>query len=64
MPGSGSVLPDTNVVLRYLLKDVPEQYAQAEKFFEGVRQLAGPVALPPASITFLAFADARNADCR
>ena len=37
MPGSGNVLPDTNVVLRYLLKDVPEQYAQAEKFFEGVR---------------------------
>jgi predicted nucleic-acid-binding protein len=35
--GSGSVLPDTNVVLRYLLKDVPEQYTQAEKFFEQVR---------------------------
>ena len=37
MPGSGSVLPDTNVILRYLLKDVPEQYAQVEKFFEAVR---------------------------
>jgi len=37
VPGSGSVFPDTNVVLRYLLKDVPEQYAQAEKFFEDVR---------------------------
>ena len=37
MPASGNVLPDTNVVLRYLLKDVPEQYTQAERFFEGVR---------------------------
>ena len=37
MPGSGSVLPDTNVILRYLLKDVPEQYAQVEKFFDDVR---------------------------
>jgi len=37
VPGSGSVFPDTNVVLRYLLKDVPEQYTQAEKFFEDVR---------------------------
>jgi predicted nucleic-acid-binding protein len=37
VPGSGSVLPDTNVILRYLLKDVPEQYAQVEKFFDDVR---------------------------
>ena len=37
MRGSGSVLPDTNVVLRYLLKDVTEQYAQVEKFFDDVR---------------------------
>ena len=37
MPGSGSVLPDTNVILRYLLKDVPEEYAQVEKFFDDVR---------------------------
>ena len=37
MPGSGSVLPDTNVILRYLLKDVPEQYAQVDKFFDDVR---------------------------
>ena len=37
MPRSASVLPDTNVVLRYLLKDVPDQYERAEKFFEDVR---------------------------
>jgi predicted nucleic-acid-binding protein len=37
VPGSGSVLPDTNVILRYLLKDVPEQYAQVDKFFDDVR---------------------------
>lgn len=30
-------LPDTNLVLRYLLRDVPEQFAQAEQFFEAVR---------------------------
>ena len=37
MPRSASILPDTNVVLRYLLKDVPEQYGKAEKVFEDVR---------------------------
>ena len=37
MARSGSVLPDTNVVLRYLLKDIPEQYERAEQFFEQVR---------------------------
>jgi predicted nucleic-acid-binding protein len=37
VPRSASVLPDTNVVLRYLLKDVPAQFAQAEQFFEDVR---------------------------
>jgi predicted nucleic-acid-binding protein len=37
VPGSGSVFPNTNVILRYLLKDVPEQYAQVEKFFDDVR---------------------------
>jgi predicted nucleic-acid-binding protein len=37
VPRSASVLPDTNVVLRYLLKDVPDQYGRAEKFFEDVR---------------------------
>lgn len=31
------VLPDTNVVLRYLLRDVAEQFALAEPFFEQVR---------------------------
>lgn len=31
------VLPDTNVVLRYLLRDDPEQFAATEVFFEQVR---------------------------
>jgi len=31
------VLPDTNVVLSYLLADVPEQFAEARDFFEKVR---------------------------
>ena len=31
------VLPDTNVVLRYLLRDDPEQFAATEAFFEQVR---------------------------
>jgi len=30
-------LPDTNVVLRYFLRDDPEQFAQSETFFEKVR---------------------------
>ncbi len=37
MPRSASILPDTNVILRYLLKDVPDQFARAEKAFEDVR---------------------------
>ena len=37
MPRSTESLPDTNVVLRYLLRDIPEQYETAEKFFEKVR---------------------------
>ncbi len=37
MPRSASILPDTNVILRYLLKDVPDQFARAEKVFEDVR---------------------------
>lgn len=37
MPRSISSLPDTNVVLRYLLRDIPEQFEQAERFFEEVR---------------------------
>jgi predicted nucleic-acid-binding protein len=34
---AAEVIPDTNVLLRYLLNDVPEQYAAAETFFERVR---------------------------
>lgn len=30
-------LPDTNTVLRYLLNDIPEQFARSEVFFEKVR---------------------------
>lgn len=37
MPRSVDTLPDTNVILRYLLKDNPEQFATTEKFFENVR---------------------------
>lgn len=32
-----TVLPDTNVILRYLLADVPDQHAIASTFFEAVR---------------------------
>ncbi len=32
------VLPDTNVVLRYLLRDHEAHYAQAHEFFEAVRE--------------------------
>lgn len=31
------ILPDTNVILRYLLADVPEHFDKAEAFFEQVR---------------------------
>ena len=37
MTKSGVLLPDTNTILRYLLKDEPDQYARAEAVFEGVR---------------------------
>lgn len=37
MTKNAEVLPDTNVVLRYLLRDNAGQYAQAEEFFEKVR---------------------------
>ncbi len=37
MTSSAETLPDTNVVLRYLLADIPEQFAEAEIFFEKVR---------------------------
>ena len=32
-----TALPDTNVILRYLLGDVPDQYQDAEDLFEKVR---------------------------
>lgn len=37
MTPSSETLPDTNVVLRYLLADVLEQFTEAEAFFEKVR---------------------------
>jgi len=37
MKKSDATLPDTNVILRYLLKDVPEQFDAAADFFEQVR---------------------------
>jgi len=37
MAKNASFLPDTNVVLRYLMRDVPDQYALAAGFFEEVR---------------------------
>jgi predicted nucleic-acid-binding protein len=30
-------LPDTNVIIRYLLKDIPDQYEESAGFFESVR---------------------------
>jgi predicted nucleic-acid-binding protein len=37
MPGKARSLPDTNAVLRYLLKDDQAQFEQAEHYFESVR---------------------------
>lgn len=37
MAKKANSLPDTNAVLRYLLKDNPSQFAQAEEYFEAVR---------------------------
>ena len=37
MTKCGILLPDTNAILRYLLKDEPGQYARAEAVFEAVR---------------------------
>lgn len=37
MEKGASVLPDTNVLLRYLLKDVADQYQESFEFFEKVR---------------------------
>ncbi|HBG04472.1 MAG: hypothetical protein A2075_13270 [Geobacteraceae bacterium GWC2_58_44] len=32
-----AALPDTNFILRYLLRDIEEQFAEADAFFENVR---------------------------
>jgi predicted nucleic-acid-binding protein len=37
MAKSAELLPDTNVVLRYLLRDIPEQFEAAAALFEQVR---------------------------
>lgn len=37
MPKKAEMLPDTNIVLRYLLRDDAVQYAKATAFFENVR---------------------------
>jgi predicted nucleic-acid-binding protein len=37
VPINAEMLPDTNVVLRYLLRDDALQFAKAEAFFEDVR---------------------------
>jgi len=31
-----TVIPDTNVILRYLMKDAPEHYVEADAFFDKV----------------------------
>jgi predicted nucleic-acid-binding protein len=35
--GGNRSIPDTNVVIRYLMRDNPEAFAEAEKYFERVR---------------------------
>lgn len=37
MKKGASTLPDTNVLLRYLLNDIPAQYQESFDFFEKVR---------------------------
>jgi predicted nucleic-acid-binding protein len=37
MPRKVNSLPDTNAILRYLLKDNPVQFQQAAEYFESVR---------------------------
>lgn len=37
MTKSSEALPDTNYILRYLLRDIPEQFSVVEPFFELVR---------------------------
>ena len=37
MAASPSAIVDTNVVIRYLVRDVPEQFTEIEPWFEAVR---------------------------
>jgi predicted nucleic-acid-binding protein len=37
MPKNINILPDTNIVLRYLLRDIPGQFEQAAEIFEQIR---------------------------
>lgn len=37
MTAGGRSLPDTNVIIRYLVRDIPEQFAEVEPWFEKVR---------------------------
>ncbi|HHO48852.1 MAG TPA: type II toxin-antitoxin system VapC family toxin [Desulfobacteraceae bacterium] len=37
MPGKADSLPDTNALLRYLLRDNPVQYEEAERYFDSIR---------------------------
>lgn len=37
MNGAKKIIPDTNILLRYLLQDHDEHYHEAEAFFEKVR---------------------------
>jgi predicted nucleic-acid-binding protein len=36
--GKNKVIPDTNTILRYLLRDNEEQFIETERFFEKVRE--------------------------
>lgn len=38
MSGASRILPDTNAILRYLLKDNEEQFAAVEPLFEEIRE--------------------------
>lgn len=46
MRGSERVVVDTNVILRWLVKDHPGQFRQASSFFYGVRQKNYQIILP------------------
>jgi predicted nucleic-acid-binding protein len=37
MPSMAKKLPDTNTIVRYLIKDIPALYEKAADFFESVR---------------------------